>query len=177
MRAAISIALVLASTTAYAQPAEEDDHEEKHASTGIALALGSTAAGVGMFFLGKYTDRPELMAGGAITAIAAPSFGRWYAGEYLTAGLGLRLGGTALAATALFMVMQNRWPDADLDDAAGALAISAGALFVGGMIYDVATTPNAVDRYNTRRGFSVSPTVVSSGGGPSGFGLSLGGSF
>lgn len=177
MRGALAIAgVLLAGATAHAQPAD-GEHEEKHASTAVALALGGTAAGVGMFFLGAHTDRPELIAGGALTALAAPSFGRWYAGEYSTGGLYLRLGGAGLALTALVMMMQNKWPDADLGDTATALAITGGTLFAGGAIYDIATAPKAVERSNRKHAISISPGVVSSGGGPAGFGLQIGGSF
>ena len=175
MHRALAAALVLASATARAQPAPE--HEQKHASTALAISLGSTAAAVGMFALGYKTDRPELLAGGALLGVAAPSFGRWYAGEYSTGGLYLRLGGAALALAGLVTAMHYSWANEMVPDAAAGLAIAGGGLFVGGALYDIGTAPKAVERYNNQHAIGVSPMVTSSGGGPSGFGLSIGGSF
>ncbi len=168
-------ALLAGAAPARAQPAEPE--EEKHQSTALALSIGGTLAGVGLFAFGYHSDRPELLAGGALTAIVAPSFGHFYAGEYVTPGGIVRLGGAGLALTGLVIAMTHWSSPNGPPDYAGVLAVGGGILMASGAIADIAGTPRAVARYNRKHAFSISPSVVSSGGGPSGFGLSIGGSF
>lgn len=176
MRASIALVVVLATTVAHAEPAEVEHVEKKDTATALVLSLGGTAAAVSMFAVGYRTDQPALLAGGAITALAAPSFGHIYAGEYVTPGTIVRFCGAGLALAGLVAAMSHWDSPGGTPDYAGVLAITGGSLFAAGSLYDIVTAPKAVRRYNEKHAISLSPSVVSSGG-PAGVGLSIGGSF
>jgi len=162
----------------YAQPAPE------LLSRGTALwwSAGGTAASYGLLFLADQMSRDGSSDGsssigliGGLGIFVAPSFGHWYAGKYLTRGLGLRLGSVAVAATGFMIAIGcsgigwDSYDDepernCDAQNAIGiGLVIVAGAMFVGGTIDDIVQAPRRVDRINAQRSgvqvYGVLPTA------------------
>ncbi len=114
----------------------------------------------------------------------APSFGHWYAGDYLTPGLGLRALGIGLFVggaanfTLRFDCADIDCPPAKDNTLGGTLMLLGIASYTTGWIYDVATADRAAREYNRDHAtrLSVAPTAIRTGSATS-YGLVLGGSF
>jgi hypothetical protein len=180
-RSAIAIALggvlLLVSPAVSAQPSmvtptNHSDHEEKSPGTALALSLGVTALGFGAAMAADSTHSEGLGWLGAAGIMFGPNAGHWYAGDFWTPGLGMRLGGGALASIGLMMALSEAFDDWGSEDeyesgddpsmeAAGAMFLVGSALFVSGAVYDIATAPRAARRHNerSRRQISVAPTL------------------
>lgn len=152
-------------------------------SAGVAGAV--TLAGFLTTPQGEAFNEPVLYTGVGMLAIA-PSFGEFYAGQYLTIGMGIRAAATGLAFYTLntqtrAVICDQVGASKDLDcesfteNAYPLLGISAIA-FVGGVWYDVLDAGDAADRYNSKHGFTVAPTTLP---GPQGLapGLVVSGQF
>ena len=181
----IALLLVLGTRVASA----EDTDGTKSPATALALSAGGVTASLGMLIGGLYGASQARHGGsegawdtvaavGAASTLVTPSLGEWYSGKYLTGGLGLRLGGIALAAAGVSTVAICI--DCGHPDNSGAIAlVGVGALaYLGGIILDVATAPSAAREHNTKPKTRVM-VVPSVGKWPSGpaYGMGLGGSF
>ncbi|HEY0255780.1 MAG TPA: hypothetical protein VGC41_29835, partial [Kofleriaceae bacterium] len=129
-------------------------------------------------------NRP-LMYAGLGTALVTPSLGEFYAGEYLTIGMAARAVGVGLAVYGLTHYTEDVLCQAEDTGKTGCKSLKAGAIpflglaaiaFVGGMAYDVSDAGEAVQRWNARHGFTITPTVVPTTTGPAP-GISLVGQF
>jgi hypothetical protein len=99
---------------------------------------------------------PGLAVSGLTAVMLTPSLGHWYAGRYVTFGMGLRLAGAGfivlLAATAG-------------DDFPPQKEFAPGLVLMGaGTLLDIAMAGSAARDYNTR--FRLAPTVLNDGRGP-----------
>lgn len=180
-------------TTPYAPPPQPAPvpvpvGEELSEGTALALSLGGTLVPWALAVAAPYVGENSLAAANTISLVSTigivigPSLGHWYAGKYLTPGMGLRLGGGALAIVGgiLFFASTFSFGHDDSDDdsgggaAAGALIMIGGAgMLVGGTIHDVVTAPRRVRRHNeARAGYAIAPLVTDGAAG-----LVLGGRF
>ncbi|HEY6177776.1 MAG TPA: hypothetical protein VIX73_25145 [Kofleriaceae bacterium] len=180
MRSIVTIALVLSiAGKAAAQPAEPraapaPPEEELSESMALGLSIGPTlVAWVGLVATASIDDdnRVALSLGG-LAAMAAPSFGHWYAGSPWTRGLALRTAallplGLALTRTSACPVTIDRdFSGCGPDRLGQGLAIAAIALYAAGTVDDIVTAPAAVRRHNERlRNLAVVPMVRRDAGG------------
>jgi hypothetical protein len=159
-------------------PAQVPAGEELSEGTALALSLGGTAGswalliGSPLVGIGGGNEEAAALMGtaGSLGIVLAPSFGHWYAGKYLTRGLGLRLGGGALMITGLIVALMEEplsfghddEEDDDGDAVYGpAIAIAGVGMFVWGTIDDIVTAPGRVRRLNRERaGIAVAPIVT-----------------
>jgi hypothetical protein len=185
MRSLVVVAVLLASFG----HADAGPKSRQKASVISGAAAGVSGAVTLAGFLttpeGEAFNEPVLFTGVGMLFVA-PSAGEFYAGQYLTYGMGIRALATGLAVYAL--ETQTRAVRCDVPGAStepncevfteGAyplLGIAAIA-FIGGVWYDVLDAGDAADRYNAKHGFTVAPTMLpaSHGSAP---GLMLGGTF
>lgn len=182
----VALSLVLA--CAFATPA----HAEKSLTTARWLSgVGSGTSGA--LFLAAFLvsgDETEVnlpvLFTGLGTGVFTPSLGGIYAGEYLTLGMGLRLGAGLVAAYAVLGQDQNvRCPGVQFDNSCTNLKQEAylfiglaGIMFVGGAAYDIKELPTFVDAANRReRGMALTPTLLPTTSGDPAFGLAALGTF
>jgi len=122
---------------------------------------------------------------GAGTSVITPSLGEWYAGQWLTIGMGVRIAAAGLATYAVRT--QQKTVTCDYASMAGqeckalkgagiALLGVAAIAYVGGAWYDALDAGDAVDRHNRAHAAFVTATVLP---GPRGLapGLAVGGTF
>jgi hypothetical protein len=184
MRRVILVLLVMCSI------AHADDRKSVKTAqwlSGGGVAVSSVLA-LGGFFLHDQSQafNAPLLWSGIATSIVTPSLGEWYAGEWMTIGMAVRVGGAGLATYAL--TKQQKEVVCELSTSAAGtkckelnataivlLGIAAIA-FVGGAAYDVGDAEDSVGRYNQRHGYYVAPTPMV---GPQGLapGLTVGGYF
>ena len=193
LAAAATVATALAAATpAHAQPAltpalvpagpREPAHvanqdEEKSGSTALLLSLGGAVGSLALTVVGANMENgsgASLMTVGVLSSIITPSFGHWYAGEYWTAGLGMRAGGGIAFVAGAAQAFGCIDAENSCDDGAALVLVGAG-LYIGGTLYDIATAPSAAERWNEKH-LQLAPTVVSSGTHQT-LGLGLGGAF
>jgi len=152
-------------------------------SEGVALTLaiggtlGSCAVMVGPLYFTNSDDAVWLAAAGALGTFLAPSFGHWYAGKYLTRGVGLRAAGVLSLAAAVAVAVAEHSLIADEYSAerswkTEALALAGAALLLGGAVDDMVTTPRRVRQRNRARSVAIAPLAS-----PGLAGLALGGRF
>lgn len=155
--------------------AEEDS---KSPDLALALSIGGTAASVGVILAGLKGSSNGETELGLVSSMVTPSFGEWYAGKYLTLGIGLR------AAGALSMIAGIAY--SYCNDSAGSCTETFGhgllavglAAYASGIVYDIVKAPSAADAYNARHHArtTIGPTVLTPPSGPV-MGVGLGGSF
>lgn len=182
------VCLVLAARSVHADPSPK--------SRTIAYALSGAGTGVasllmlGGFMLapsGQELNKPLMYSGLGLAAVA-PSFGDWYAGQWLTWGQLARAVGVGVAVIAFTTEMQTVTCDdaqtvmqtcTQLRSGGFALLGLAAIAFVGGMAYDVRQSAVATDRWNADHGFSATivPTVMIAPTGASVPGLAFAGRF
>ena len=157
--------LILATATARA---------DKSPDTAKYLSGGASAvSGAVLLFgfldppLGQPFNRP-VMYTGLVLAAFTPSLGEFYAGEYFTPGMAIRIAAAGLATYA----MQEQTELVTCDTAAsatdpkctqlkgaGIALIGVAAIgFIGGMWYDSLDAGDAVNRWRSRHGIVVAPT-------------------
>jgi hypothetical protein len=109
----------------------------------------------------------ELAMFGSLSIFVTPSLGEWYAGQPLTVGMGLRVGGAVVGIIGILSTLSVDLSCLDScsnasssDDTGAALFVIGGAAFVAGVIYDIADAPRAADRYNRAHSLQVAPTFV-----------------
>ncbi|CAN5920256.1 hypothetical protein BH11MYX3_BH11MYX3_08370 [soil metagenome] len=143
--------------------------------TGASLALIA-----GAFLLPSHSGDINLpmLYSGLATSVVTPSLGNWYAGNWLTVGMGIRVVAGGLAT---YVAITQRdevqcggaMPDfcRRLSNTGVTLLGIAGIVYVGGAAYDFKTLQGDVDTYNAKHPFQWAPTVAPS---PSGTGAVLG---
>jgi hypothetical protein len=181
----LALFVMLLSATAHAEP--------KNPKTAKILS-GSAAAVSGAVVLtgfvaskdGEPFNLPILYTGLGLLAIM-PSLGEFYAGQYLTIGMGVRVAGAGLAVYALENYTQPSKCISDppsepdrcksLTEGAYPLLGIAAITFIGGVWYDVLDASDAAERYNKKNGFTtVVPAVMPGPQGPAP-GMMIGGTF
>jgi hypothetical protein len=164
MRIALVVTSLLVTTSLAAAEPPGRAPARKNPRTGLVLALGGTAAGFGLaLWTVEYNLRPQATNGdaawlyvGGVAAMFGPSIGRLYAHASIispgsvTRSLGLGVAALGLAAA---LVSQNGRP-------ARVAAEIGGGLLVAGAVYDIATTPSAVERYNRNLDITLAPTAL-----------------
>ena len=151
-------------------------HADKQRETAqIASGAGagaSSAIALSAFFVGTDPQNPinmPLLFTGLGTSLVTPSLGQWYAGEYLTPGMGVRFLAAGLAVYAAFHGQETVTCDYAMTSdqkckqfTGNAIVLFgvAGIAYVGGVAYDVLDAGDAVDRYNAKHRFSVMPTAL-----------------
>lgn len=180
MRAAILILALLLPTAAHA---DRKDLTTAQAASGIGTGV-SAALFVSAFALAP--DREDvsmpLLYVALGSSVVTPALGHWYAGTYLTPGMGIRAGAALLAVYGSLHYTQtvrcNTFEFMECESLTGTgfvvLGISAIA-FVGGAAYDFKTLRESVDAANAR--FAITPTIMPTRTGPPGAGLVLSGLF
>lgn len=154
--------------------ASATSHADKSPDTAKYLSGGASAvSGAVLLYafleppLGQPFNRP-VMYTGLVLAAVTPSLGEFYAGEYFTPGMGIRIAAAGLATYAI----QEQTELATCDTAsnatvpkctqlkgAGIALIGVAAIgFIGGMWYDSLDAGDAVDRWRSRHGIVVAPT-------------------
>lgn len=168
----------LAAPASPAAPAPQESTGDKDPGVATLLSIAGTVVPSALVLSAAGTENGSagLFLAGLLGMELGPSLGHWYAGDYLTAGLGMRAGGTALLVVGLGEALQCL----DVNDGSchsggeAPLLIGAG-LFVTGSIYDIATAGRAANQWNKEH-LRLAPTMISSAG-HSTVGVGLGGSF
>jgi len=162
MRALAIAAVIAMSSPASGQPGlspPKPDGHSKQRSAALALTVLGTLAPAGLKLAFEDTVEPATMwriAG--VSAILLPSAGHWYAGRFLTVGLGIRFVGLTLASA--FPDSEDRVPRFAL------VMLACGT----GVIADLATVSDAVDAWNRRHAPTLAPMKVGDG-----YGVAIGG--
>jgi hypothetical protein len=140
--------------------------EQLSESTALALSLGGTLGSWGLLigapFVSYYGDDDAAVVmgvAGGLGVVLAPSFGRWYAGQFFTRGLGLRVAGAGLtlvgasaAVAGGISIGHDDTPEDDKGAGFGPVLLLAGlGMFVWGTAEDIARAPGAVRRKNHER--------------------------
>jgi len=182
MRRFAPLVLVLACATARAEKRRETAQLLSGGGAGVSSAL--VLAGFMLASNGEVVNQPLFYAGLG-SSLVTPALGEWYAGEWFTPGMAIRIAAGGLATFALRHEQTTVTCDTatssdqkcnQLTGGGIALLGVAAIAYVGGVWYDALDAGDAVDRYNQRHGFTVTPTVVP---GPAGAapGVSLAGYF
>ncbi len=156
-------------------PAAADD---KDPTVALGLSLGGAALSVGMFAIGAKTNSDQLVTAGLLSSALTPSIGEWYAGEYLTWGMGIRAASASIALVGIaeafcFDDCQGK------DQSSGEALFALGAIGYGaGMIYDIVHAPAAARKHNDRQRarLMITPAAYPTSIGPVP-GVMVGGSF
>lgn len=178
-RALVALFLVAVCATA---------HAEKNRKT--AKILSVTGASVsGAVVLAGFLTAPDskrinepVMYTGLGLLFVTPSLGEFYAGEYVTIGMGIRALATGLAVYTINnstrlatcdTAMSSNDPKCEVftENAYPLLGIAAIG-FIGGVWYDALDADDAVDRYNRKHGYQVTPAVATTSGFAPGLSLS-----
>ena len=165
----VAVVALAAATHAHAEP--------RMKSRVRAQALSGIGAGVSgvlvltSVFTGDSLGQPNmpLLYTGVVVSTLAPAAGEWYAGEWLTWGMGVR----AIAGATAIVITQTQTQTmpcqtgsqtqcTSLSGGGVALLGLAAIAYIGGIAYDVIDAGDAVDRYNRAHGFTldVTPMVV-----------------
>jgi hypothetical protein len=170
----IPILLVLATTTAHA--GKKNPKVAKYTAAAAAGVSGAvTVAGFMTRPSGDVFNTPVLYTGLGMLFVT-PSFGHFYAGQYLTLGMGVRAVATGVAIYAIRTQVRavrcdepgaSHEPEcqAFTEHAVPFLGLAAIA-FVGGVWYDVLDAGDAAERHNKKHGFTTPvpvPTVMPGG--------------
>jgi hypothetical protein len=174
-----ALTLVLAATLASTAHAETRKLNTAYALSGVGTGA-SVALIAGAFLLPPHSgdiNLPMLYTGLA-TSVVTPSLGNWYAGRWLTVGMGIRVAAGSLAT---YVAVTQRdevqcggaMPEfcRRLSNTGVTLLGIAGIVYVGGAAYDFKTLQGDVDAYNAKHPFQWAPTVTPS---PTGTGAVLG---
>jgi hypothetical protein len=112
---------------------------------------------------------------GLASSIVTPSLGDWYAGDWFTVGMAVRIGAVGLSTFAVTRetheVVCEDSSSLDmrmcttLNGTAVALIGIAAIAYIGAAAYDVSQAPEAVHRYNRKYGTFVSAAPMA---GPTG---------
>lgn len=135
---------------------------ERSPSAALAWSLVPTLAGLGLIAIGGKTESGPLEVAGVTGLVVGPSLGHVYAGSGW-GGLAMRAGGVLAMGVGLSLAF---CPDgcgpgdkSELEQKTGAaLFYGGGALYVVGMLFEIATAPSAADTYNRTHHITVTPT-------------------
>ncbi|MGE0551453.1 MAG: hypothetical protein AB7O24_15285 [Kofleriaceae bacterium] len=169
------ISIVVALTlVVWAVPARADGERSPTTAkvlSGVGTGVSSAVVISSFLFAGRYGNsyNEPLLFTGLGTSVITPSLGQWYAGEWFTIGMGVRLGAAGLATFAVVAKSDDvrcntseQYKECkSLSGTAVALLGIAAIAYVGGAAYDVMTAQEAVENYNKRkRGLAIAPTVI-----------------
>ena len=182
----IRLAVVLVFLTARLASADSD--AAKSPDVGLGLSAGGTAASIGFIATGlamASAQQPRdlgytIATVGLVSTLVTPSLGEWYAGKYLTGGLGLRLVGTAVTAIGVsrFAICFDGCGGQSIDNSGAGTAIVLGLVtYAAGIVWDIASAPSIVRESNARLHPVITPSILTSPSGGAAYGLGLGGSF
>jgi hypothetical protein len=186
MRRVLLLCALLASAVDVAH-AGPKDRQTAQILSGASASVSGAVVLSGFVFAqdSRPFNLPVLYTGLGMLAVT-PSLGQFYAGQYLTIGMGVRAVATGFAIYTL--QTRTRLAKCDFDPSSepprceifteGAypmLGIAAIA-FIGGVWYDVLDAADAADRHNAKHGYTVMPTALR---GPQGLapGLAISGTF
>jgi len=139
----------------------------KAALISLGHTLIPTAAGLGIATIGSSNvegSRAVLAFGSMTYGLAiGPSMGNFYAKDYARgmAGIGLRIVAAGLVASSIGQGMANGNDDEydGSDDGKVATMFLGGlALYFGSTIWNIATAPSSVRRYNSKQGLQIAPS-------------------
>jgi hypothetical protein len=161
----------LLASSAHARADKSRDTAEILSASGAGV---STALVLSSFVFKTQTSEVNepLLYAGIGTALVSPSLGEFYAGQYLTWGMGVR---TLAGAAAIYAITEQTEtitclgaPSATVKcqslTGTGLAVLGLAAIaYIGGGWYDIADAPEAVDRHSGRMHFA--PIIVPSGNG------------
>jgi len=177
------VALVLTATLATAQ-ARPRKLTTAYTLSGVGTGV-SVALIVGAFALPPHSGDiyMPLLWTGLGTSVVTPSLGNWYAGRWLTVGLGIRVAAGGLAAYVAATQRQDHQCDTatsmtcqQISNNGMTLLGIAGLVYVGGAAYDFKTLGDDVDAYNAKHRFQWAHVLTPCPTG-SGAGVGIGGAF
>ncbi len=127
--------------------------EIKSPSVALALSLGTTAAGYGLFFYGEQIENDALRTTGSLLGFIGPTTGHFYAEQTWNPGLKYRLLGMGGMLVGLVVAFGACPPFGnDCNDAGavfGVVLAGAGAVtYLGALIYEISSAPAAARKYN-----------------------------
>jgi hypothetical protein len=168
MRRVVAIAIVLACGTSRADP-----HRRKVAQALSGIGTGVSSAIALSAFLFPSRDSAlnvPILAVGVGTAVVTPTLGEWYAGDYVTIGLGIRLAAAGLGVYGATRTETGRCSNGPPESMCQNLTANAipflglaAIAFIGGAAYDVIDAPTAVDRHTVHVAPMVTPTSAGLG--------------
>ena len=153
--------------------------ELKSSQIAIEWSVGGTLASLVLIGVGASSHNGGLATVGVVSSLVTPSLGEWYAGDYVTAGMGIRVASTLVAIVGFGSALCNEIGDgckSGQQSTGAALMLVGGAGYVTGAIYDIATAGSAADSFNRKHALKVAPTVLTPPSGPV-YGLGIGGRF
>jgi len=151
------------------QRSQAPQPEELSESTAFWLSFGGTVGSYGLWIgaAASASSSNSRLAGtlglaGVVGTVIAPGFGHWYAGKYLTRGLGLRLGGVGVALLGLIVAIgdcplfdgghgDGAANDCGSPGPGAALALLGAGMWVGGTVDDIIQAPRRANRINATR--------------------------
>ena len=170
LRLVIAILLVLASSRARA-----DDTDPESPTLAIGVSAGVTAAGVAMtataFASAPRSDLQGLAFPGLIAFVVGPHLGHFYAQDLaMRPPMYLELYGLAgmmTGAVAGLLECDDARPSCGLRDAPVAYTLLAGgaAAMTTGIVWNIASSGEAVRRYNRAHHLAFAPAPLRGGGG------------
>ena len=132
--------------------------------TALGLSLGGTVVALGVCIAAAQLDEQNSRAArsfevaGALGVLLAPSFGHWYARSYVPRGLVYRLlGGLSIAAA--FNLISGEGCEGPCGLLASAALVGAIGTSLAGVVDDIASAPDAAQRYNQRPVAAVLPLI------------------
>ena len=170
----VVLTVSLATTTAHAEKSKRT--ATILAASGTAVASVLVVSSVLVHPQSEEVYKPTLYTGLGL-ALVTPSLGHFYAGRYLTIGMGIRAAAAVLAGIGFSQKKDAACHDdprsnCPIVTGGGLVLISLAAIAgIGGIAYDVQDAPDAVESYN-RRHAMLTPVA-----NPHGAGLALIGEF
>lgn len=168
---ALLAALVLASVWA-SQGGVAEARPRKLATagalSGVGVGVSAALISAGFLFPDKNGDvNMPLVWAGLGTSTVTPSLGNWYAGDWLTVGMGIR---AAAGGAAALIVLTERQEVAcksqlamtchQVSNTGITLLGIVGIAYIAGAAYDVKDLPDAVLRYNRKHAFQFQPVFT-----------------
>jgi hypothetical protein len=166
------LTLVFVTSLAHAKP-----RSLRTAYTISGIGAGTSALLItGAFLLPERSGdiNYPLLWSGLGSAVVTPSLGNFYAGKYLTIGMGIRVAAGGFATyVALSQTQTNQCSDStvpkdceQITNTGMTLLGIAGIVFIAGAAYDFKTLEDDVRAYNAKHAFTWAPTLTPSPSGP-----------
>ena len=161
MRRAVLLFVLLVSSSASAEKSPKK--AKLLAGLGVGLSSGLVLSSV-LINVNEGTVYKPTFYAGVGTSIVTPSLGHWYAGKWLTVGMGVRAGAALLA---VYGITRTQDQPCDVDPTencptltgTGFTVLALAAIgYIGGVAYDLFDTPRSVERYN-RLHVTLAPTA------------------
>lgn len=178
----VLVSLALLAGTASAEKSLKTARIASGVGTGVSSVLFLSA-----FFVGEKNGdvNMPLLYAGLGSGIVTPSLGDFYAGKYVTIGMGLRVAAGAIALYGVLNYDQevrcNNTVEyqlcTNLGQNAYLLVGLAGIMFVGGAAWDIQNLPDVVEDYNRRGSIALTPTLLPTSTGDPAIGFAAVGSF